>query len=89
MEVESVWKQGGFCESCSFLKESQIAARFVVKGYPDDCRIEINEQFSQTDPASAAASDDATPGLKTVEVRDISNIFPTAPSRYLRIKVTH
>lgn len=33
--------------------------------------------------------DDATPGLKTVEVRDTVDISPTAPSRYLRVKVTH
>ena len=33
--------------------------------------------------------DDATPGLKTVEVRDTADISPTAASRYLRVKVTH
>ena len=33
--------------------------------------------------------DDATPGLKTVEVRDTVDISPTTPSRYLRVKVTH
>ena len=33
--------------------------------------------------------DDATPGLKTVEVRDTVDISPTTASRYLRVKVTH
>ena len=33
--------------------------------------------------------DAATPGLKTVEVRDTVNISPTTASRYLRVKVTH
>ena len=33
--------------------------------------------------------DDASPGLKTVEVRDTVNISPTTNSRYLRVKVTH
>ena len=33
--------------------------------------------------------DDATPGLKTAEVRDTVNISPAAASRYLRVKVTH
>ena len=33
--------------------------------------------------------DDASPGLKTVEVRDTVDISPTTASRYLRVKVTH
>ena len=33
--------------------------------------------------------DDASPGLKTVEVRDTMDISPTTTSRYLRVKVTH
>ena len=33
--------------------------------------------------------DDATPGLKTVEVRDTADISLAAASRYLRVKVTH
>ena len=33
--------------------------------------------------------DNATPGLKIVEVRDTVNISPATPSRYLRVKVTH
>ena len=33
--------------------------------------------------------EDAASGLKTVEVRDIVNISPATPSRYLRVKVTH
>ena len=33
--------------------------------------------------------DDATPGLKTVEVRDTVNLSPATASRYLRVKVTH
>ena len=32
--------------------------------------------------------DDATPGLKTVEVRDTVNLSPATASRYLRVKVT-
>ena len=32
--------------------------------------------------------DDATPGVKTVEIRDTVNIDGT-PGRYLRVKVTH
>ena len=35
------------------------------------------------------SGDDATPGLKTVEVRDTVDISPTTNSRYLRVKVTH
>ena len=33
--------------------------------------------------------DDATPGLKTVEVGDTVDISPATASRYLRVKVTH
>ena len=33
--------------------------------------------------------DAATPGLKTVEVRDTVNLSPATASRYLRVKVTH
>ena len=48
-------RQDGVCESCSFLKELQIAAGLVVKGYPDDCRTEINDQFSKCAGLSAAS----------------------------------
>ena len=34
------------------------------------------------------ASDSATPGVKTVEVRDTVNI-PSTPQRWLRVKVAH
>ena len=33
--------------------------------------------------------DDATPGLKTVEVRDTVDLSSATASRYLRVKVTH
>ena len=33
--------------------------------------------------------DGASPGLKTVEVRDTADISPATASRYLRVKVTH
>jgi hypothetical protein len=34
------------------------------------------------------SGDDATPGLKTVEVRDIVNLADTT-QRFLRVRVTH
>ena len=35
------------------------------------------------------AGDSATPGIKTVEVRDTVNILPNTTQRWLRVKVTH
>ena len=40
-EVEvGLYRAVSVCESCSLFKELQIAAGLVVKGYPDDFRIE-------------------------------------------------
>ncbi len=69
----------------------------------NDVQIEVQAAFLPTGPWTAIATstlgspfsgpgylggDDATPGVKTVEIRDTVNI-PDAQSRFVRVRVSH